>query len=192
MLLVGIGRPAGWFLYPVYIFYACFLSIEPDYLDYLHTDMDFDLDEMLKSLPEPGNDEGFAPIDGKFWHGLLSFYIWGDDDLLSVPLKVKKTNDGGTLRHTIEEVPQLSDDPVEVIPPFEGTGGSQSSAMPEHEGSPLPDFRFSHSRGYLEMRVVRTLVTPKRVQSISYRSTDDIERVLAVDTERVSFFLHAL
>lgn len=29
----------------------------------MHTDMDFDLDEVLKTLP--GGDEGPAPVDGK-------------------------------------------------------------------------------------------------------------------------------
>lgn len=81
------------------------------------------------------------------------------------------------LYHTIEEAPQLLDDPIEVIPSSEGIGGSLSRAVPKREGSPLPDFRFFHSQGYSEIRAVRSLVPPSRVQSISYLSSNDIERV---------------
>lgn len=37
----------------------------------LHTDMNFDLDEELKTLPMPGSNKGFIPADDRFLHILL-------------------------------------------------------------------------------------------------------------------------
>lgn len=56
MLIVGISRPTDIFFYhahaftPVYIF-TCY---KPDELNFVHTSMGFDLDEVLKTLPVAG------------------------------------------------------------------------------------------------------------------------------------------
>jgi hypothetical protein len=139
-----------------------------DSLYFVDVGMDFNLGVTMDSLVERGHES--------------------DDDPPPALLKRRKARDGGAQQPADEEATQLSDDPADAVPPPVDIGGSPGRVASEREGSPLPDFKFPPSRGYSEMRAVKSLVAPRRVQSIACRSADDIERVLSVHTQRVGFF----
>lgn len=62
MLIVGISRPTCRFSYLTLILETCTqlysLYFRLDELNYAYADMNFDLNEILKTRPTPGNDEG--------------------------------------------------------------------------------------------------------------------------------------
>ncbi|XP_022850902.1 uncharacterized protein LOC111372739 [Olea europaea var. sylvestris] len=159
MLKVGMSRPIG---------------------------MDFDLDEVLRTLP--GGDEGLTLVDGAELdlEGVLDSMPdqgqEGEVDPLPIPSKRRRGADLGRKSQTINETSQPLDEPRDVVPA--PRPGAPSRARCEREDS-LPSFGFPPTRGYHEMGVLKSLMTPARSIAIAGRSADDIERAAAVYLQRV-------
>lgn len=68
ILIVGIGRPTGRFSLLISISFACIyflLFFRTDAFDSVYAGMNFDLDEVLKTLSTLGSNEGLVLTDGK-------------------------------------------------------------------------------------------------------------------------------
>ncbi|XP_022893483.1 uncharacterized protein LOC111407980 isoform X1 [Olea europaea var. sylvestris] len=127
--------------------------------------MKFDLEGTMDSMPEQGYGSDIEPCPA--------------------PLKRKKMADQGEKSQVAKVTLQPSDEPIKVAPI--PRLGSSSCTLGECEGSP-PNFGFPPTRGYREMEVLKSLVTPARAKLIAGRSADDIERAAAVYFQRVVAF----
>ncbi|XP_022843356.1 uncharacterized protein LOC111366908 [Olea europaea var. sylvestris] len=148
--------------------------------------MDFDLNEVLRTLP--GGDEGLTLVDGAELdlEGVMDSMPdqgqEGEVDPLPIPSKRRRGADLGRKSQTINETSQPLDEPRDVVPA--PRPGAPSRARCEREDS-LPSFGFPPTRGYHEMGVLKSLVIPARSRAIAGRSADDIERAAAVYLQRV-------